>query len=423
MTARQRADRLLVERGLFDSRAKAQAAIAAGLVSANNVTVRKASESDRRECGLARAPGASLRLARRGQARGGARSFRFRSARPRLPRRRRLHRRLHASAAGARRQACLCDGRGARAIARIAAPTPRGRFAGGNRHPYVLPAPPGYEAGFDRRRRQFHLAEIGAAARARAGETAGAIGRADQAAIRGRPRGAQERHRARSRPCTPRSATTSRPSSPRSAGAFSASSPRPSTAATAMPNFCSEPPSDRATHHCPPRPSRRRRGRYAGRPRLRALRAAGRNGDGRAGRRPSRPPPSRPCRQTEPRAGRADLQTFHPMRRLRHAALVARRISFVEARPGRRGAGASQYRRAARSADRRARTGPPPRGAACAAWHAGRFRSRLHRAARAPHRRHRHLPDFGAGPCWRDSCGLGDRRNPQARRPSRSTSR
>lgn len=41
---RLRADRLLVERGLFDSRAKAQAAIAAGLVSANGVTVRKASE-------------------------------------------------------------------------------------------------------------------------------------------------------------------------------------------------------------------------------------------------------------------------------------------------------------------------------------------------------------------------------------------
>lgn len=44
MTARQRADRLLVERGLFDSRAKAQAAIAAGLVTANDVPVRKASD-------------------------------------------------------------------------------------------------------------------------------------------------------------------------------------------------------------------------------------------------------------------------------------------------------------------------------------------------------------------------------------------
>ena len=42
--ARLRADRLLVERGLFESRAKAQAAIAAGLVSANDAVVRKASE-------------------------------------------------------------------------------------------------------------------------------------------------------------------------------------------------------------------------------------------------------------------------------------------------------------------------------------------------------------------------------------------
>jgi 23S rRNA (cytidine1920-2'-O)/16S rRNA (cytidine1409-2'-O)-methyltransferase len=45
MTTRQRADRLLVERGLFESRAKAQAAIEAGLVTANDVVVRKASEA------------------------------------------------------------------------------------------------------------------------------------------------------------------------------------------------------------------------------------------------------------------------------------------------------------------------------------------------------------------------------------------
>jgi 23S rRNA (cytidine1920-2'-O)/16S rRNA (cytidine1409-2'-O)-methyltransferase len=44
MTERQRADRLLVERGLFESRAKAQAAIAAGLVTANGVAVGKASD-------------------------------------------------------------------------------------------------------------------------------------------------------------------------------------------------------------------------------------------------------------------------------------------------------------------------------------------------------------------------------------------
>jgi 23S rRNA (cytidine1920-2'-O)/16S rRNA (cytidine1409-2'-O)-methyltransferase len=44
MTARDRADRLLVARGLFESRARAQAAIAAGLVTADGVPVRKASE-------------------------------------------------------------------------------------------------------------------------------------------------------------------------------------------------------------------------------------------------------------------------------------------------------------------------------------------------------------------------------------------
>ncbi|MGA8291531.1 MAG: S4 domain-containing protein, partial [Rhodoplanes sp.] len=41
MSPRLRADRLLVERGLFESRAKAQAAIAAGRVSANGAPVLK----------------------------------------------------------------------------------------------------------------------------------------------------------------------------------------------------------------------------------------------------------------------------------------------------------------------------------------------------------------------------------------------
>ena len=44
MTRRMRVDRLLVERGLFDSRAKAQAAIAAGRVSADELLVRAPSE-------------------------------------------------------------------------------------------------------------------------------------------------------------------------------------------------------------------------------------------------------------------------------------------------------------------------------------------------------------------------------------------
>jgi 23S rRNA (cytidine1920-2'-O)/16S rRNA (cytidine1409-2'-O)-methyltransferase len=45
MTPRQRADRLLVALGLFESRARAQAAIAAGRVTADGVPVRKASEA------------------------------------------------------------------------------------------------------------------------------------------------------------------------------------------------------------------------------------------------------------------------------------------------------------------------------------------------------------------------------------------
>lgn len=44
MTERLRADRLLVERGFFESRAKAQDAVAAGLVTADGRLVRKASE-------------------------------------------------------------------------------------------------------------------------------------------------------------------------------------------------------------------------------------------------------------------------------------------------------------------------------------------------------------------------------------------
>src|SRR6201997_3607294 len=44
MGKRERADRLLVERGIFESRARAQAAIAAGRVIADGKTVHKASE-------------------------------------------------------------------------------------------------------------------------------------------------------------------------------------------------------------------------------------------------------------------------------------------------------------------------------------------------------------------------------------------
>src|SRR3569833_1610322 len=53
---RLRADRLLVERGFFDSRAKAQAAIEAGLVQANGATVRKASEEVARDAAIEATP-------------------------------------------------------------------------------------------------------------------------------------------------------------------------------------------------------------------------------------------------------------------------------------------------------------------------------------------------------------------------------
>jgi 23S rRNA (cytidine1920-2'-O)/16S rRNA (cytidine1409-2'-O)-methyltransferase len=56
MTSRQRADRLLVERGLFESRAQAQAAIAAGLVTADGAPVRKASDALRPDAEFRAAP-------------------------------------------------------------------------------------------------------------------------------------------------------------------------------------------------------------------------------------------------------------------------------------------------------------------------------------------------------------------------------
>ena len=56
MPTRQRADRLLVERGLFPSRTKAQAAIAAGLVTANAAPVRKASEEIAVDAALSATP-------------------------------------------------------------------------------------------------------------------------------------------------------------------------------------------------------------------------------------------------------------------------------------------------------------------------------------------------------------------------------
>jgi 23S rRNA (cytidine1920-2'-O)/16S rRNA (cytidine1409-2'-O)-methyltransferase len=56
MTTRKRADVLLVERGLFESRTRAQAAIAAGLVTADGVPLRKASDEVAAEAVLRATP-------------------------------------------------------------------------------------------------------------------------------------------------------------------------------------------------------------------------------------------------------------------------------------------------------------------------------------------------------------------------------
>jgi 23S rRNA (cytidine1920-2'-O)/16S rRNA (cytidine1409-2'-O)-methyltransferase len=56
LNKRQRIDRLLVARGLFDSRAKAQAAIAAGLVTADERLVRKASDAIAVDAALSASP-------------------------------------------------------------------------------------------------------------------------------------------------------------------------------------------------------------------------------------------------------------------------------------------------------------------------------------------------------------------------------
>ena len=108
--ARRGSTVLLVARGLAPTREKAQAMILAGLVEVDGRRVDKAGTADgrgRRDLRVA-GPRASVRLARRRQARRGARRVRARSRRARLPGRRALDGRLHGLPAAARRRARLC---------------------------------------------------------------------------------------------------------------------------------------------------------------------------------------------------------------------------------------------------------------------------------------------------------------------------
>ena len=100
---RMRADQLLVDRGLAESRSRAQALILAGKVFSGERRIAKAGDTARRggRPGGAR-PGPSVGVARRAEARSCAAPLRPVAGRAGLSRHRRLHRRLHRRAAGAR---------------------------------------------------------------------------------------------------------------------------------------------------------------------------------------------------------------------------------------------------------------------------------------------------------------------------------
>ena len=119
MTKRMRIDRLLVERGLFESRAKAQEAIAAGMVTADGVRRRPSRRTEVSADAALQAAPAHPWVSRGGVKLAAALDhFGIDPRRPRLPRRRRLDRRLHAGAAGARRPARLRGRCRTRTIAR-----------------------------------------------------------------------------------------------------------------------------------------------------------------------------------------------------------------------------------------------------------------------------------------------------------------
>ena len=167
MTAapRQRADRLLVERGLFESRAKAQAAIEAGLVTANDAAVRKASEEIPVDAQL-QATAAHPYVSRGGVKLAAALDHFGFDPRGRVC--------LDVGAStggftqvllerGARRVYAVDVGRGQLHDSLRA--RPEVRVAGRDRHPQMLPGHVPRDAESGHRRRQLHFAEIGAAAR------------------------------------------------------------------------------------------------------------------------------------------------------------------------------------------------------------------------------------------------------------------
>ncbi len=198
---KKRADLLLVERGLVESRSRA----AARDPGRQGLQRRASHRQGGRSAGGGRAagvagPGPPLGLARRAEARPCARSFRHRSAGSDLPRRRRFDRRLHRCAARPRRRQGLCGRRRPRPARLEAAPGSARVPARGSECPPSRPA-----SSCPRRPRSSSATPASSALRtvlaaplALAAADAAARG-ADQAAVRGRPRGrGQGRDRARS---------------------------------------------------------------------------------------------------------------------------------------------------------------------------------------------------------------------------------
>ena len=192
-----RADRLLVERGLFESRAKAQAAIAAGLVTADGAPVRKASDEIAVRRGTAGHARASLGVARRAS-----------SSRPRSIISASIRTAASASTSAPRPAASpKCCWRAARAGS---TPSMSGTAncmracAAGPRSSSMEATdirtldPPGSRSRRTRhRRRQLHLAQAGAAGGACAGRAARELVALIKPQFEAGRDSAQERHRAR----------------------------------------------------------------------------------------------------------------------------------------------------------------------------------------------------------------------------------
>ena len=238
---RQRIDRLLVERGLFESRAKAQAAIAAGLVTADDVPVAQAVGRDCGRRGAARRARPSVGVARRREARGRARSFRasippVASASMSAPR------------PAASPRCCSRAARGASTRSMSGAGSCIRRLRG---RPEIVSLE-------DTDIRELDPARLRRAARAsspstsassrsssccrrrsRCAEPRSSSSALDQAAIRGRRSAISRRGSCAIRPCTPTVCDDIAAFVARSAGRWSASFPRPIRAATAITNSSS----------------------------------------------------------------------------------------------------------------------------------------------------------------------------------------